>query len=542
MNLGNQVVYQIYPKSFCDSNHDGWGDIQGIISKLDILENLGVDYLWITPFFVSPQRDNGYDIADYYAIDPRYGTMQDVEELIEKAKQHHLKIMLDMVFNHTSTEHEWFQKALQGDPVYKDYYIFKDPVDGHEPTNWISKFGGSAWQYVPHLNQYYLHLFDQTQADLNWENPEVRKEMAKIVRFWMAKGIKGFRFDVVNLISKPEVFQDDEIGDGRRFYTDGRHVHQFLQELNQNSFGQDDTIMTVGEMSSTAMQECVKYAGKTSQELNMVFSFHHLKVDYRDGQKWQLKPFDFLELKRLLASWQVGMMEHQAWNALFYNNHDQPRANSRFVSDVKYLDQISKMLAVSIHMAAGTPYIYQGEEIGMANPEYASIEQYRDVESLNYYQILRKEHSEEETMHIIQQRSRDNSRTPVQWTKQKYAGFSDVEPWLSIPKLDRYVCHEEQMGVAGSIFETYRTLIQLRKQYEVIQKGSYEPELLDHPTLYCYRRYYGQHELLVICSFYPETVEYPGEVTGMECLYTNEDASLKIGPYGTRVYYRKKES
>ena len=325
------VIYQIYPKSFLDTNGDGVGDLRGVTGKLDYLARLGVDYLWLTPFFPSPQNDNGYDVADYRSVDPRYGTMADLEELVARAGERGIGVMLDMVFNHTSTAHPWFQRALAGDRECQDCYIFRPGrPEGGAPTNWESKFGGSAWEYVPGLGQYYLHLFDKTQADLNWENPRVRREAADIVRFWMEKGVRGFRFDVVNLISKGAYVDDPEGGDGRRFYTDGPRVHEFLRELNRESFGRDKEIITVGEMSSTSMENCFRYAGEDGRELTMVFSFHHLKVDFAGNDKWVLLPPDFPKLRQLLFSWQEGMAAHGAWNALFWCNHDQPRVVSRF--------------------------------------------------------------------------------------------------------------------------------------------------------------------------------------------------------------------
>ena len=324
------TVYQVYPKSFYDSNGDGLGDLRGITEKLDYIRDLGADYIWITPFFVSPQNDNGYDVEDYYKIDPRYGTMEDFEELAREAGKRGIRLMLDMVFNHTSTRHEWFRKAMEGDEAYKDFYIFrKGKAPGVPPTNWESKFGGSAWEYVEQFDEYYLHLFDVTQADLNWDNPRVREELQKIVRFWMGKGVKGFRFDVVNLISKG-AFEDDDQGDGRRFYTDGPHVHEYLKELNEATFGTDAEFITVGEMSSTTLENCYRYAGEDSHELSMVFSFHHLKVDFMGNEKWVIVPFDFQKLKDILYEWQTKMAEHRAWNAVFWCNHDQPRVVSRF--------------------------------------------------------------------------------------------------------------------------------------------------------------------------------------------------------------------
>ena len=380
-NFSDKVIYQIYLRSFKDSNGDGIGDIRGITQQLDYLKELGVDYLWITPFFVSPQNDNGYDVADYRNIDPIFGTMEDLEELIREGKKRGMELMLDMVFNHTSTSHEWFQKALAGDEKYQNYYIFKDGTPDKIPTNWESKFGGPAWEYVPHLKKWYLHLFDVSQADLNWENPEVREELKNVIRFWQKKGIGGFRFDVVNLISKPEHFEDDHIGDGRRFYTDGRHVHEFLKELTADT-GLDQYV-TVGEMSSTTLDNCIRYSNPQEKELSMCFNFHHLKIDYKDGKKWELMEPDLMRLKELFETWGTGMQEGNGWNALFWCNHDQPRIVSRLGDEDRYWKESAEMLAASVHLMRGTPYIYQGEEIGMTNPHFDDIRQYRDVESLN---------------------------------------------------------------------------------------------------------------------------------------------------------------
>ena len=413
-DFNHKTVYQIYPKSFCDKNGDGFGDIRGVIEKLDYLQELGVDYLWLTPFFISPQRDNGYDVADYRNIDPKFGTLEDVEELIAQSAHRGMGIMLDMVFNHTSTEHEWFRKALAGEKKYQDYYIFKEGDPDKFPTNWQSKFGGPAWEYVPNLKKWYLHLFDVTQADLNWDNPEVREELKEIIRFWKEKGVKGFRFDVVNLISKPEKMEDDWIGDGRRFYSDGPHVHEYLKELVRDTGIED--MVTVGEMSSTSLEHCIRYSAPEEKELSMCFNFHHLKVDYKDGNKWALMEPDYEKLKELFETWQMGMQEGNGWNAVFWCNHDQPRIVSRFGDEDWYWKESAKMLAGMIHLMRGTPYIYQGEEIGMLNAHYSSVHQYRDVESLNYYEILREEgKTEAEALEILAARSRDNGRTPMQW-------------------------------------------------------------------------------------------------------------------------------
>ncbi len=499
-NFKDKVVYQIYPKSFKDTDGDGIGDLKGITEKLDYLESLGVDYLWLTPFFVSPQNDNGYDVADYRKIDPVFGTMEDLEELIQKAAEKGIGLMLDMVFNHTSTQHEWFQKALSGDREYMDYYIFKEGTPDQIPTNWVSKFGGPAWEYVPSLGKWYLHLFDVTQADLNWENPKVREELKEIIRFWKAKGIKGFRFDVVNLISKPEIFEDDKEGDGRRFYTDGRHVHEFLKELVRDTGIED--MVTVGEMSSTSLENCIRYSNPQEKELSMCFNFHHLKVDYKNGNKWELMEPDIPALKELFESWQTGMQENQGWNAVFWCNHDQPRIVSRLGDDRIYWKESAKMLATCIHLMRGTPYIYQGEELGMRNPGYQSIGQYRDVESLNYYEILLKEgRTEAEALEILAARSRDNGRTPMQWNDEKNAGFSVAEPWIGLPENYKRVNVKTEEKEEDSILAFYKELIRLRKEKPVIADGRIEFLCREDEDILAYRRYLGEEELIVFCNF-----------------------------------------
>lgn len=548
LDIRDKVVYQIYPRSFQDSDGDGIGDLRGILRRLDYLRTLGADYLWLTPFFPSPQRDNGYDVADYRSVDPRFGTMADLEELISEAGKRNMGIMLDMVFNHTSTEHEWFQKALSGNQDYQDYYIFREGEPDKLPTNWASKFGGPAWEYVPGLSKWYLHLFDVTQADLNWENPAVREELKDILRFWKEKGIRGFRFDVVNLISKPERFEDDFEGDGRRFYTDGPHVHEFLQEMVRDAGIED--MVTVGEMSSTSIENCIRYSNPAEKELAMVFSFHHLKVDYRDGKKWELMDADIPALKQLFADWQLGMQEGGGWNALFYNNHDQPRVVSRFGDDKKYWKESAKMLAASIHFMRGTPYVYQGEEIGMTNAGYQAIEEYSDVESLNYYGILRREgKSEQEALHIIGERSRDNGRTPMQWTAGAYAGFSEVEPWLSIPENHRYINAELEQQDEDSIWHFYRRLIALRKERKVIAEGKIEFMERENPDVLSYRRWNEQEELAVLCNFrgkhagllWISPADYERE--GWQKLIGNYDGSEeRLRPFEVLVYTRAKRT
>ena len=497
------TVYQIYPKSFYDSNGDGIGDLKGVMERIPYLKELGVDYIWLTPFYVSPQNDNGYDVADYLNIDPQFGTMEDLENLIKKADENQIGIMLDMVLNHSSIEHQWFKKALKGEEKYKNYYIFKSPKDGREPTNWISKFGGSAWEYIEEFDEYYLHLFDKTQADLNWDNPELRDEIYKIVNFWIGKGVKGFRFDVINLISKPKEFKDDHIGDGRRFYTDGPNVHKYLKELNKNTFGKHKDIVTVGEMSSTTIEECIKYSNPKEKELDMVFNFHHLKVDYKDGEKWSLMDFDFIELKNILNNWQIGMDKGNGWNALFWSNHDQPRIVSRFGNDKEYIKESAKMLATTIYMMKGTPYIYQGEEIGMTNPNFQSIEDYRDVESINYYNILKdKGINEKDIIKILNSKSRDNSRTPMQWNEDINGGFTKGNPWIKVNDNYEDINVKKALEDKDSIFYHYKKLIQLRKEYDIIAYGEYQPILEEDKSIFAYIRRYKDEMLLVISNFY----------------------------------------
>lgn len=518
------TIYQIYPKSFYDSNHDGIGDLNGVINKLDYLKELGVDYIWLTPFFVSPQNDNGYDVEDYYRIDPRYGTMDDFEKLVCEAEKRGIRLMLDMVFNHTSSRHEWFRKALAGDEKYKKYYIFKKgKTQGKAPTNWESKFGGSAWEYVPEMGEFYLHLFDVSQPDLNWDNEEVRKEIQKIILFWMEKGVKGFRFDVVNLISKGD-FADDECGDGRRFYTDGPNIHNYLKELNAQTFGRDAEIVTVGEMSSTSMENCFQYAGEKSGELSMVFNFHHLKVDFAGNEKWVLVPADFMKLKKILFDWQEGMEKHQAWNAVFWCNHDQPRVVSRFGSEGRYWKESAKMLATLIHGMRGTPYIYQGEEIGMTNAGFTDISQYRDVESLNHFRILQEKGlTREDAYRILQVHSRDNGRTPMQWEKTENGGFTDGTPWIEVNKNYEDINAMQQLEDEDSIFHYYQKLIRLRKEYDVIAYGSFRALDEQNPLVLAYMREHEDQKLIVVCNFYEKEVswECPEELEGFRYLIGN---------------------
>ncbi len=536
-NFKDKVIYQIYVKSFSDSNGDGLGDLRGIIGKLDYLQSLGVDYLWLTPFFRSPMNDNGYDVADYLAVDPVFGSMGDVETLIAEAGRRGLALMFDMVFNHTSTGHEWFQKALAGDPDYLDYYIFRDGAPDVPPTNWQSKFGGSAWEYVPHLKKWYLHLFDKTQADLNWDNPAVREALKNVIRFWKAKGVQGFRFDVANLISKPALFEDDDTGDGRRFYTDGPHVHEYLKELVADT-GIGDMV-TVGEMSSTSLDNCIRYT--TEKELSMVFSFHHLKVDYKNGDKWELQPVDFGAFKRLFHDWQLGMQQAGGWNALFLCNHDQPRAVSRFGDDKRYWKQSAKMLAACTHLMRGTPYIFQGEELGVTNAGYTDISQYRDVESQNYYRImLENGKPKEEALETLRQRSRDNGRTPMQWDGSPNAGFTDGTPWIQPPENYRAINVAAALQDPDSILHFYKSLIRLRKENPLISDGKIEFLYPDETRLLAYRRFLGAESLFVFNNLSGKEICLDGvrtdsceKVLGNYPEVSNREGKLLLRPYET---------
>lgn len=527
VELGGKVVYQIYPKSFQDTDGDGFGDLRGVIEHLDYLAELGVDYLWITPFFTSPQYDNGYDIADYRNIDPRYGTMEDFDELVREAAKRGMYLMMDMVLNHTSTKHEWFQKALKGDPKYRNYYIFQKGKNGLPPTNWVSKFGGNAWSYLPETDEYYLHLFHVTQADLNWENPEVRQDIYDTVNFWLEKGVKGLRFDVINLISKPDVYEDDLEGDGHRFYTDGPKIHQYLQELNENTFGKYDDVVTVGEMSSTTLENSIRYSNPESNELSMIFSFHHLKVDYPSGNKWEIEPFRFHDLKKHLFTWQEEMEKGGGWNALFWCNHDQPRIVSRIGNEKEYRVKSAKCLATAIHGLKGTPYIYQGEEIGMTNAGYTSIDEYMDIESLNYYNILKLQgKSEEEVIRILGAKSRDNSRTPMQWDASENAGFTKGTPWLKV--CDRYKeINTESRHEPDSVFQYYKELVKLRKELPVIQKGAVTPLLREDKEILAYKREYQGKELYVFCNFFDGEVKVPYSIP--------EDCKSILSNYGEEI-------
>ncbi|MFJ8450945.1 alpha,alpha-phosphotrehalase [Aerococcus viridans] len=553
-DLGKKVIYQIYPKSFNDTDGDGFGDLRGIIEKLDYLETLGIDMIWMNPFYPSPQNDNGYDISDYTAIDPRFGTMDDFEELAREGKKRGIDLMLDMPLNHSSTEHKWFQKALAGDEYYQDfYYIRPAQEDGSLPTNWESKFGGPAWEPFGDTDNYYMHLFDVTQADLNWHNPKVREALFDVIRFWIDKGVSGIRFDVMNVIGKSEVLEDSTGGPSsiqeKRLYTDTENSHAWIQEMAQSTFGDIEGFVTVGEMSSTTVEDGVRYTNPDEEKLAMIFSFHHLKVDYKDGEKWSKVDFDFQSLKDILNEWQKGMSDGNGWNALFWNNHDQPRANSRFGDTENYPYETTTMLAQTIHMMRGTPYIFEGEEIGMTNPDFDDINDYNDIETFNNYQILLdKGVSEEEAMEIIKFKSRDTSRTPMQWDDSENAGFTTGTPWLKVA--DNY----KDINVAkelenGKIFPYYQKLIALRHKLPIIQDGAYHELLADHPEVLAYYRTYGDQILYVFSHFYPGTsqVDLPESVDltrDYEKLLGNGKiekmtTSFNLGPYETVAFLSK---
>ena len=527
-----KVVYQIYPKSFKDTTGNGLGDFQGIIEKIPYLKELGVDMVWLNPFYPSPQRDNGYDISDYTAVNPLFGTMSDFEEMVQVGKEYGIDFMLDMVLNHCSTEHEWFQKALAGDPYYQDFFFLRD-----EPTDWLSKFGGSAWAPFGTTGKYYLHLFDVTQADLNWRNPYVREELFKVVNFWRDKGVKGFRFDVINLIGKDEVLENCPENDGKPAYTDKPIVHDYLHMLNEATFGQADSFITVGEMSATTIENCILYTDPARHELSMAFNFHHLKVDYENGQKWSLKKFDFEELNRLFYTWGKEMSDHDGWSALFWNNHDQPRALNRFVDVQHFRNEGATMLAASIHLSRGTPYIYMGEEIGMVDPDYDSMADYVDVESINAYQMLLEQgKTPEEAFAIIQAKSRDNSRTPMQWGDSANAGFTTGTPWLKAGKSYPEINVENEMQ--GPIFTFYQKLITLRKELPIIAEGSYQPAYEDSQQVYAFERQLGDEKLLVLNNFYPDpiTIDILPEYQNGEVLLSNYEEAQTAAVVTLRPY------
>ncbi|MCK7341074.1 alpha,alpha-phosphotrehalase [Enterobacter cloacae] len=511
----NGVIYQIYPKSFQDTTGSGTGDLRGVTQRLDYLKTLGIDAIWLTPFYISPQVDNGYDVANYTAIDPAYGTLDDFDELVAQAHERGIRIVLDMVFNHTSTQHAWFRESLNKASPYRQFYIWRDGTPEQLPNNWRSKFGGNAWRWHAESEQYYLHLFAPEQADLNWENPAVRAELKKVCEFWADRGVDGLRLDVINLISKDQAFPNDDIGDGRRFYTDGPRIHEYLQEMSRDVFTPRN-LMTVGEMSSTSLENCQQYASLDGRELSMTFNFHHLKVDYPGGEKWTLAKPDFVALKTLFNHWQQGM-HNKAWNALFWCNHDQPRIVSRFGDEGEHRVPAAKMLGMVLHGMQGTPYIYQGEELGMTNPHFSRITDYRDVESLNMFAELRANGRDpNELLAILASKSRDNGRTPMQWDASHNAGFTEGEPWIGVCDNYETVNARAALDDPDSVFYSYQSLIRLRKTLPVLTWGDYQDLLPEHPSLWCYRRQWQGQTLVVVANLSHESHEWESDVLSGE--------------------------
>lgn len=496
------VVYQIYPKSFQDSTGSGTGDLIGITKRLEYIKLLGVDAIWLTPFYVSPQVDHGYDVSDYLNVDPMYGNLLDFDNLVKKAHKLDLKIIIDMVFNHSSTQHPWFKKSLNYTSPYRSYYIWRNPSEkGGPPNNWKSKFGGQAWSWHKESSQYYMHLWSTEQADLNWENKKLRNELKKIVHFWAKKGIDGLRLDVINLVSKPQDFSNDPNGDGLRLYTDGPKIHQYIREMSKDVF-HPLKLMTVGEMSSATLKNCIKYSSLKGNALSMVFSFDHVEVDFFNGNKWTLTPLNLISLKSIFSYWQKGMY-NKAWNALFWCNHDQPRIVSRWGNDTKYRIPSAKLFAIVLHGMQGTPYIYQGEEIGMTNPKFNCILDYKDIETLNLYKKYRKNGIKKiDILKILAKKSRDNGRTPMQWdAKSKNGGFSEGIPWIKMNDNFNSINVKDALFDKQSIFYTYQKLIFLRKKYDVITWGNYKDLLPEHPFLWCYLRIMKKEKLLVVANF-----------------------------------------
>ena len=547
------VVYQIYPRSFKDSNGDGIGDLNGITEKLDYLKELGIDVIWLSPVYQSPNDDNGYDISDYQAIMSEFGTMEDFDRMLGKAHDLGIRIVMDLVVNHTSDEHPWFVESRKSvDNPYRDYYIWRPARDGKEPNNWGSCFSGPAWQYDEATRMYYLHLFSVKQPDLNWDNPKVRDEVFSMMNWWLDKGVDGFRMDVISLISKKPDLPDGKPGiNGYASFNEpanGPHVHEYLQEMRRRVLDGRDTI-TVGECSGVTLEEAKKYARSDEKELNMVFQFEHMDVDADGSNKWSDKKMDLRDMKQVLTKWQKGL-EEIAWNSLFWENHDQPRSVSRFGNDGEYREVSAKMPATCLHMMQGTPYVYQGQELGMTNVPFGDISDFRDLDSINAYHELTTQgvFSEEEMLRFLRYKSRDNARTPFQWNDQENAGFTSGTPWIMVNPNYREINAQEQMAREDSVFHYYQKLIRLRKENAVIVYGTYDLLLPDDPELYVYTRTLEEEKLLVICNFYGNTREYTlpedWQPDAMECLIGNykevkNGRTMTIRPYEAVVFRRK---
>ncbi|MCI9442288.1 MAG: alpha-glucosidase [Ruminococcus sp.] len=533
------VVYQIYPRSFCDSNGDGIGDLKGITSRLDYLKELGIDVIWLSPVYQSPNDDNGYDISDYQAVMEEFGTMEDFDEMLAAAHKHDIKLVMDLVVNHTSDEHRWFVESRKSvDNPYRDYYIWRPAKDGKEPNNWGSCFSGPAWEYDPETDMYYLHLFSKKQPDLNWDNPVVREEVFQMMNWWLDKGVDGFRMDVISLISKKPDLPDGVPGiNGYASFNEpanGPRVHEYLQEMRQKVLDRADTI-TVGECSGVTLEEAKKYARSDGKELNMVFQFEHMDVDADGTNKWSDKKMDLRDLKEVMTKWQKGL-EDIAWNSLFWENHDQPRCVSRFGNNGVYREASAKMLATCLYMMQGTPYIYQGQELGMTNVPFENIEDFRDLDSINAYYELTGQgvFSKEEMMRFLRYKSRDNARTPFQWNDKENAGFTSGTPWIMVNPNYKEINAEEQLAREDSVFHYFQKLIRLRKEHEVIVYGTYDLLLPDSKEIYAYTRTLGEQKLLVVCSFSAEQVDFeiPAEFLKGEILIQNYAGSRVPGMDG----------
>ncbi|KYD08876.1 Oligo-1,6-glucosidase [Heyndrickxia sporothermodurans] len=548
------VVYQIYPRSFNDSNGDGIGDLKGITNKLDYLKELGIDVIWLSPVYQSPNDDNGYDISDYRAIMDEFGTMADFDELLSEMHQRGMKLMMDLVVNHTSDEHEWFKQARSSkDNPYRDYYYWRPGKNGQEPNNWESVFSGSAWEYDEKTEEYYLHLFSKKQPDLNWENRKVREEVYETMKFWLDKGIDGFRMDVINFISKVPGLPNGEkiLGkkyvSGANFYMNGPKIHEYLQEMNQEVLAKYD-IMTVGEMPGVDVEMAKQYTGENRNELNMVFQFEHVDLDSGPKGKWDLKDLNFHDFKASFTKWQKGL-EGVGWNSLYLNNHDQPRMVSRFGDDKEYWKESAKMLATFLHFLQGTPYIYQGEELGMTNVRFDSIDDYKDIEILNMYKekIGESDSDHQQIMESIYVKGRDNARTPMQWNDENHGGFTSGTPWIKVNPNYKEINAKQQLTDEDSIFHYYKKLIQLRKQHDIIVYGTYDLILPDHNEIFAYTRTLGEEKLLIILNFSKENsfFELPKEIqfSNKELLISNYEVNptdsiekITLLPFEARVY------
>ena len=532
----SSVVYQIYPRSFNDSNGDGIGDINGIREKLDYLKELGIDVIWLSPVYKSPNDENGYDISDYCDIMDEFGTMDDMEKLLKEANEKGIKILMDLVVNHTSDEHKWFIEAKKSkDNKFRDYYIWRDPVNGHEPNNLGSCFSGSAWQYDESTDQYYLHLFSKKQPDLNWENENVRNEVYKMMNFWIDKGIGGFRMDVIDLIGKVP----DEMITGN-----GPKLHDYLQEMNKAALEGHD-LLTVGETWGATPEIAKLYSNPKRKELSMVFQFEHIGLDQIEGkEKWDVKPLDLLDLKKVLSKWQTEL-EGEGWNSLFWNNHDLPRIVSRWGNDREYRVESAKMLATLLHGMKGTPYIYQGEELGMTNVRFEDINEYNDIETLNMYKDrISKGYSHDEIMASIYAKGRDNARTPMQWDSTENAGFTTGKPWLKVNKNYKFINAEDCLQDKDSIFYHYKKLINIRKHNDTIIYGNYKLLLPEDKNVFAYSRKLNGDKIVVVCNFYDKEVNlnFKEDFNNVEILLSNyKDSSilmkdLKLRPYEAIMY------